>query len=168
MCFVTKAQSINEVKGVNTIQNSFDRLTIQSYSAQANTKVKDLFEYLKLLQENKGEEELAQQLTDNIRQLFINDNLELASLSSKRTFTNLLSWLSEFEKSKITIDDIEFISSKLQSNFWLNQYRLSYTLEGKRKKLNLSIQIYFQIQSKSFGNTTRNVWNWNIGNIELL
>lgn len=150
-----------------TIQNSFDKLTIQTYAVQGQLKVEELFEYLKLISLNGNSPELDKQLLQNIEQLFSENIEQLDGVDNKTTLHSTKQWVNDWKNSKITVERLELNSSQLKHDHWLNQYLLTYKVNGKQKTKKIEIQIFFSPELKSFGETKKKVWELRIGNISV-
>lgn len=83
------SQSINHTNEVS-IENSFDKQTIQAYAIQAQVKVEELVEYLNLIQNPKNSEELNKQLKQTIMQLFSPDETILVIGAKTKPFLLIL------------------------------------------------------------------------------
>lgn len=160
-------QSVLEVNREETIQNSFDKAIIQSYATHTQDKVEELFEYLSVVNSTKNNPALEEQLLLNIQQLFLDKRVILMSLSNNKTYFDITQWLENWKKSNIKIIQKELISSQLEKNSWLNQYKIKYLVNGKKKSQKMTIQIYLQPQEKNFGTQQKKVWEMKIGNIEI-
>lgn len=150
-----------------TIQNSFDKLTIQTYAAQGQSKVEELFEYLKLTAMNENSPELEEQLLQNIHQLFTEKSVQLVSIDNKTKFYSTKQWINDWKNSKITLERLELVGSQLKNNHWLNQYQLIYKVNGKQKTTRMEVQIFFYPELKYFGETKKEVWELKIGSIDF-
>lgn len=162
------SQSMNVETKATTIQNSFDKVSLQAYAVQANTKVDELFEYLNFISKTDNSSELGKQLAKNIRQLFTNEKpILLEGLDNPKRFYSVQEWLNDYENGKITIEKWELLHSKLEDDRWQNQYQLIYTVNGKRKIQKIDIEILLQPTEKAFGKTQKKVWEMKLGNIEV-
>lgn len=157
-------QSANEGVSELAIKGSFDNLTIQSYAGQAELKVEELFEYIQLLMDQSNSPELNQQLKINIEQLFM-DNPALTGIDSKSVVYDPLQWLAGWQNANVAIQSLKLLGSELKSTYWIYNYQLTYSIEGKEKTKKMDVQISFQPQTKSFGKTQKKVWDLKIGNV---
>lgn len=164
---ISWSQSIGISTNELTIQNSFDKLTIQTYAAQGQSKVEELFEYLKLTALNENSSELDEQLLQNIHQLFTEKIVQLVSIDSKTRFYSTQQWVNDWKNSKITVERLELVDSQLKNDHWLNQYQLIYKVNGKQKTARMEVQIFFYPELKSFGETKKEVWELKIGSISV-
>lgn len=165
---ISWSQSINEVVKESTIQNTFDKATIQSYSVQANTKVDELFEYLNLMNENNNSLALEHQLIENISQLFIDKKtIPLIDFENSKLFFTVQDWLNQIKKSTIKFESWKLINSKLKDNYWRNSYQLIYIVNGNKTTQKIDIQIFFYLDYKSFGKTDKKVWDIKLGEVKL-
>lgn len=165
---ISWSQSINIETKATTIQNSFDKVSVQAYAVQANAKVDELFEYLNFISKTENSSELGQQLAKNIRQLFTNEKpILLEGLDNSKRFYSVQEWLNDCEKVKIAIEKWELLHSKLEDDRWQNQYQLVYTVNGKRKTQKIDIEILLQPTEKAFGKTQKKVWEMKLGNIKV-
>ncbi len=159
------SQSIGHVEEV-TIQNSFDKVTIQIYAGQAELKVEELFEYLKAALNTDNTADLNEQLKSNMTQLFIQeDEIQLTGIESKTNYTTATNWIDDWKKTNVKIVSMERIDSELKSSYWIYKYRLVYQINGKQKEKKMTVQVYFKPQSKAFGKTRRTVWDLKIGSV---
>ncbi len=159
---VVKDAKVSEV----TIQNSFDRITIQSYAVQAQSKVEELFEYLTLAQNPANSADLNEQLKSNMAQLFIQGNkIQLTGIESKTTYATSNNWIDDWKESNVKIISLELIDSELKSSYWIYNYKLNYEINGKRRNKKMKIQVYFKPMTKSFGSEKRAVWDLKIGDV---
>lgn len=164
---ISWSQSIGISTNELTIQNSFDKLTIQTYAAQGQSKVEELFEYLKLTALNENSSELDEQLLQNIHQLFTEKIVQLVSIDSKTRFYSTQQWVNDWKNSKIIVERLELAGSQLKNDHWLNQYQLIYKVNGKQKTARMEVQIFFYPELKSFGETKKEVWELKIGSISV-
>jgi len=174
LCFISAAslttswsQSMEISTKELTIQNSFDKLTIQTYAVQGQLKVEELFEYLKLISLNGNSPELDKQLLQNIEQLFSENIEQLDGVDHKTTLYSAKQWVNDWKNSKITVERLELNSSQLKHDHWLNQYQLIYKVNGKQKTARMEVQIFFYPELKSFGETKKEVWELKIGSISV-
>lgn len=159
------SQSIEQAREV-TIENSFDEQAIQSYASQAQLKVEELVEYLTLIQNSENSEELNEQLRHTITQLFSQDEaLQFTGIKSRETSTDLLKWIDDWKHSQVKIISMELKHSKLEDSYWFYEYQLIYEVKGKKKDESMNVKVYFKPQSKSFGKTTKKVWDFKIGHV---
>ena len=174
LCFISAAslttswsQSMEISTKELTIQNSFDKLTIQTYAVQGQLKVEELFEYLELISLNGNSPKLDKQLFQNIEQLFSEKTVLLHGVDNKTTLYSAKQWVNDWKNSKITVERLELNSSQLKHDHWLNQYLLTYKVNGRQKTKKIEVQIFFYPELKSFGETKKEVWELKIGNISV-
>lgn len=162
------SQSIEHVNEV-TIRNSFDKEAVQAYAVQAQLKVEELVEYLKLLQNSENSDELNEQLKQTIAPLFSEDEaIQLTAIENKKTFNAPSKWIEEWMHSGVKIIALKLINSRLEHSFWMNEYQLIYQKDRKEKDRKINVQIYFKPQSKSFGKKTKTVWDFKLGSVEVV
>ena len=162
---VTTNSKISEV----TIQNSFDRITVNAYNIQAQSKVDELIEYLKIAQNPANSEELNAQLKSNVQQLFtMHETLVLRQIESNEFSSSPKTWMEALNQSKIKIISANLLNSEIKSSYWIYTYELRYEINGKSKKQNLKIQVFFKPQTKKFGSKSRAVWDLKLGSIDVV
>ena len=174
--FLSFAWSQSETKVITdtkvsevTIQNSFDRLTLQSYAVQAQSKVEELLEYLSLAQNPANPTDLNEQLESNMTQLFIQGNkIQLTGIESKTNYATSINWIDDWKESNVKIISLELIDSELKSSYWIYNYKLNYEINGKRRNKKMKVQVYFKPMTKNFGSEKRAVWDLKIGDVIFL
>lgn len=164
-CSFAWSQSIGYKTEV-TIQNTFDNITIQTYANQAEMKVEELVEYLKMAQNPDNSTAFNAQLESTIQQLFITEEpIQLLGIESKVPWTDSKQWLVDWKQSKVTIVSLELIDSELKDSYWNYNYQLVCQVNGKKIRKKMTVQVYFKQRSKSFGKTQRHVWDLKIGSV---
>ena len=162
---VTTNSKISEV----TIQNSFDRISVNAYNIQAQSKVDELIEYLKIAQNPANSEELNAQLKSNVQQLFITDEtLLIKQFESNEFSSNPENWMESLKQSKVKIISADLLNTEMKNSYWIYTYEFRYEVNGKSKKQKVKIQVFFKPQTKNFGSKRKAVWDLKLGNVIFL
>ncbi len=149
-----------------TIQNSFNRITVNAYNIQAQSKVDELIEYLILAQNTANSDELNAQLKSNVQQLFATEEtLVLKQIEGTQSTSNPEIWMESLNQSNVKIISGNLLNSELKSSYWIYTYEVRYELNGKSKKQKVEIQVFFKPQTKNFGSKRKAVWDLKIGNV---
>lgn len=148
-----------------TIQNSFETAAVEVYALQAQSKVEELFEYLRLASDKNNSTELNEQIQNNIVQLFVDQPQQLMGIGSKDHTRNIKQWANEWKQAEI--EELQLTDSRLYKTHWVYKYKLIYLTDGKKISKKMDVQVYFQPQTKTFGSTRKQVWELKIGNVIL-
>lgn len=167
-CLLTSSwsQSVMETREL-TISNSFDNLTIQSYAAQGELKVRELFEYLRLASVETNTSEFNRQLTMNIEQLFSESVVHLSGIENKQPVYTVVKWLEDWKDAHVGVTSMKLTDSELKNSCWIYTYQLHYTINGKKKTATMKVNVNFQPQIKTFGTTRKEVWELKIKEIDF-
>jgi hypothetical protein len=158
----TEAQNIsikNATEG--SINYHFNNSQISVYQKSSAEKFAQFAEYFNLYQKTQ-DKDLQEQLEQNIFNLFINSDVQIADFIGENGNLTLQKFIRKYKNSGLQIDIIsQKSSSDISFDFWLNFYEIE--IEGK--KISIKQKVYFQKINKKFGNKTKEIWEIKLGEI---
>ena len=150
-------------------QDALALKTAKAYEAKAEAKVKELFNYLELLTDPKGNPEMKAHVRDEIEKLFNGEVMMPNFFSKKSGPTNLNDVLDKAvqakEKYTFTITDFSITpqSGTEKPEMWMLGYTVKF-LGGMEVTV---LQPFYIVQeNKQFGAATRKVTNTYLGSMK--
>ena len=159
---VSEKKQLDKTAGF--IEKNFSKPIINAYQKRAVDKLNEFYNYLILLQ-NTNTSELQNELKQNVKLLFINDNVSFQNIiNSQNKKYNIDEILTQVIEKKLTFS-MPFINQDayLNHNDFEFSYTIAVTVNNQVKQLNLTQKVYLFPVEKTFGNTKKAVWELKLG-----
>jgi len=142
---------------------------IEAYTLKAESKVTELYSYLELLTDPKGNKEMKQQAADAATKLFIanatGDNIFEPKTAGVPVKSVLESAEEQVKKHSFKVQN--FTSVVIMETPLKKEWQVSYQLLMNGMTFNINQSFYIVSESKQFGKTTKTVWNTYLGAIKF-
>lgn len=140
-----------------------------AYEAKAESKVAELYSYLELLTDPKGNAQIKQQAAESADKIFIYNTLTANIFDSKTPNVTVAALLqsAKAQKAKCTFKIQNIAIEPLSESTAKKEWLLTYTLIKNGSKLNISQLFYIVQEDKKFGSTTKKVTNTYLGAITI-
>jgi len=151
------------------ISSNFSTVEIEAYQESADKKIEDFYSYLNLLSDKEISQKVKNEIKENIFLIYTDRRLAVVDLlSNKSGKISLSEFLDKTEKQKTNYKLILEKSSNpgLFEDYWLSEYSVEVQLNGEKSVKKIAQKIYFSPVYKQFGDTTKQVWEIKLGEME--
>lgn len=153
-----------EIKSIHSEEN------ISAYQKKSTGKIQDFYKYLTLISDSITSDSVKIVAKENIKQLFNQKDATIIDYSD--TNLNYISLDDFLQKLSIQKKQLHFEVQNIQlapilHNFWNCIYDLSVFDEEQKKLLKLTQNVSLQLVEKQFGDTTKEVWQLQLGGVQL-
>jgi hypothetical protein len=159
----TSEESVKKL-ALQGMQAQFSPAAILAYQDQAAQKIVDFYSYLALYKQAEATQEFQGAIDESIQDLFLSDDLQVTnSLEATTTKNSLNTWLTNYKQQKTVLVFDKFIKKEVTSTYFLFMYAISLQSPTANKELFITQKVYFFPMIKTFGSTSKNVWNLKLG-----
>jgi len=167
-CLCIKAQQISKKEaGARGLQSTFAAPVLAAYQENAKNKVEDLFQYFQLLSDTVASVELKKEVEKNIYLLFKGKDILLPDfLNNAKNEIKLSSFIEQLKKRQLKFKPLRFEDGPILFDSWETTYEIQMMDSKGARSLSLTQTVYLSNEVKTFGSTTKNVWELYLGRIQ--
>lgn len=146
------------------MQAQFSPAAILAYQDQAAQKIVDFYSYLALYKQPETTQEFQGAIDESIQDLFLSDDLQVTNiLEATITKKSLKTWLTNYKQQNTILIFEKFIKKEVTSTYFSFMYAVSLQSPTENKEIFITQKVYFFPMIKTFGSTSKNVWNLKLG-----